>query len=89
MTYLTNLQRAIEATKCVPLSEVLSIDYLRGWNDAGFDLIAAQELGETACRTHLKNWLDTTPFEWDANNQGYHDRLKAIQEYMEMQNETA
>lgn len=88
MSYLINLQRAIHATLLDDSTKMLGQDYYEGWVDSGLDIMYGLDCGETACKQHIKNWLDTTPCEWDANNQGYYDRIKAIQEYMEAQHET-
>jgi hypothetical protein len=90
MTYLLALQKAIAQTQpdsyFGPMAggDLYVPEYLEGWSDVYYDLIYSIDLqSETAAKIHLSNWDTGVHGQgWDANTQGYIDRIKKINEIL-------
>lgn len=82
MTYIESVQKALGVTT----SRLMNTAYEQGWWDLEDDLDYAISLkSETAIREHLHNWLEVSKIDvkWDANTQGYVDRVVKINELIQ------
>lgn len=80
MTYLEMVKEALRKTQPDESIWSIGVDYTTGWVDAFYDTMYAIGCGETATKEHINNWNMSyaDAVEWDANTQGYIDRINRI-----------